>query len=86
MSPVRQKKTKVGVVLSDKMNKTRVVKVDLMVLHPVFQKYYRRLRKFHVHDEKNESAVGDKVEIIECRPLSRTKRWKIQSVVRKAAA
>ncbi|MFO1519766.1 MAG: 30S ribosomal protein S17 [bacterium] len=86
MTEKRQKKFKVGVVVSDKMSKTRVVSVDRMVLHPVFKKYFRRTNKFHVHDEKNESKVGDTVQIVECRPLSRTKRWKIQQVVRKAAA
>jgi small subunit ribosomal protein S17 len=86
MSTVRQRKSKVGVVISDKMNKTRVVKVNRQVLHPVFKKYFRRITKFHVHDEKNESRLGDTVEIIECRPLSRSKRWKVRSVIRKAAA
>jgi len=56
------------------------------VLHPVFMKYYRRTSKFHVHDEKNESRMGDTVEIMECRPLSRTKRWTLKGILRKAAA
>lgn len=86
MSDIRQRKAKVGVVISDKMNKTRVVTVDRMVLHPLFKKYYRRTHKFHVHDEQNQSKAGDTVEIVECRPLSKTKRWKVRSVVRKAAA
>jgi small subunit ribosomal protein S17 len=86
MSQVRQRKSKIGVVISDKMSKTRVVKVNRQVLHPIFKKYFRRITKFHVHDEKNESHTGDTVEIVECRPLSRTKRWKVRSVVRKAAA
>lgn len=86
MSKTRQKKTRTGVVVSDKMNKTRVVAVDRVVLHPVFLKYYRRTSKFHVHDEKNESRIGDTVEIVECRPLSRTKRWMLKGILRKAAA
>ena len=86
MSKARQKKTRTGVVVSDKMNKTRIVAVDRVVLHPVFKKYYRLTSKFHVHDEKNESRIGDQVEITECRPLSRTKRWKLKNILRKAAA
>jgi small subunit ribosomal protein S17 len=86
MSKVRQRKTRTGVVVSDKMNKTRIVAVDRVVLHPVFKKYYRLTSKFHVHDEKNESRIGDQVEIAECRPLSRTKRWKLKNILRKAAA
>ncbi len=85
MSQERQRKTRVGVVVTDKMDKTRVVAVDRMVLHPVFKKYFRRTTRFHVHDEKNEARVGDQVEIMECRPVSRTKRWKLKGVVKKAA-
>ena len=81
----RQRKSKVGVVISDKMNKTRTVAVDRVILHPIFLKYYRRTSKFHVHDEKNISQMGDRVEIMECRPLSKTKRWLLKKVVRKAA-
>lgn len=82
----RQRKSRVGIVVSDKMDKTRTVTVDRQVLHPTFKKYYRRTTKFHVHDEKNESHVGDKVEIVECRPLSRTKRWAVRTVLQKAVA
>lgn len=86
MSIVRQKKNRVGVVVSDKMTKTRVVSVDRLVCHPVFKKYYKRSTKFHVHDEKNESQVGDRVEIVESRPISKTKRWVLRKVLRKAVA
>ncbi|MBL7686360.1 MAG: 30S ribosomal protein S17 [Deltaproteobacteria bacterium] len=86
MSEKRQKKSKTGIVVSDKMDKSRVVAVDQMTLHPVFKKYYRKTKKFHVHDEKNEAKAGDMVEIIECRPMSRLKRWRLKSIVRKAAA
>ncbi len=82
----RQRKSRVGIVVSDKANKTRTVNVDRQVLHPKFKKYYRLTTKFHVHDEKNESHVGDKVEIVECRPRSRTKRWAVRTVLRKAVA
>jgi small subunit ribosomal protein S17 len=86
MNKVRQRKSRVGKVISDKMNKTRTVSVDRLVCHPLFKKYYRRTTKVHVHDEKNESQVGDQVEIVECSPISRTKRWMVKKVLRKAAA
>lgn len=86
MNEVRQKKIRVGVVVSDKMNKTRVVAVDRLVCHPRVKRYYRRTSKFHVHDEKNTSHLGDKVEIVESRPLSRTKRWVLRKVLEKTAA
>ena len=80
------KKTRVGIVVSDKMDKTRVVAVDRVVLHPVFKKYYKRQKKYKIHDPQNISKNGDQVEIIESRPLSRTKRWCLKGVLRKAAA
>jgi len=83
---IRQKKVRVGVVVSDKMQKTRIVTVERQVLHPKFKKYYRRKTKFHVHDESNASQAGDQVEIVESRPLSRTKRWTLRKVLKKAAA
>jgi small subunit ribosomal protein S17 len=67
----------VGVVMSDKMDKTIVVQVDRTVVHPKYGKRYQRSRKYHVHDEKNEYAVGDRVEFVETRPLSRSKRWRV---------
>lgn len=81
----RNKKTKTGVVVSDKMDKTIVVAVERFVRHPVFKKTVRRSKKFKVHDEKNESAVGDKVKIIETRPLSKEKRWRLLEIVEKAS-
>jgi len=86
MSLERQKKTQVGVVVSDKMSKTRVVSVARLVRHPVFKKFHKRNSKFHVHDEKNLSQVGDRVEIVESRPLSKTKRWVLRKVLQKAVA
>ncbi len=68
-----------GIVISDKMNKTRVVSVARLKEHPLYKKYYRITRKFKAHDEKNEYKTGDKVLIEETRPLSKEKRWKIIS-------
>jgi len=75
MNPKLLVKTKVGVVVSDKMNKTRVIEVERLVCHPVFKKYYKRKNNFYAHDESNLTRVGDRVEIGESRPLSRKKRW-----------
>ncbi len=75
----------VGVVVSDKMNKTRVVVVERRVPHPLYKKVIKRRSKFYVHDENNESHVGDKVLIEESRPISKLKRWKLVKIVEKAA-
>lgn len=66
-----------GVVVSDKMNKTRVVLVETVKVHPKYQKRYTQSKRYKVHDEKNQYKVGDKVSFIECRPLSRDKRWRV---------
>jgi small subunit ribosomal protein S17 len=71
------KRTFTGLVVSDKMDKTIVVKVESTKIHPRYLKRYKVAKKYKVHDEKNEHKVGDKVTFIECRPLSRDKRWKI---------
>lgn len=73
-----------GVVVSDKMTKTIVVAVTRMVRHPVYAKFVRSTKKFVAHDEKEECGIGDTVMIMETRPLSRTKRWRLKEVVRKA--
>lgn len=86
MSQLRHKKSQVGTVVSDKMTKTRVVSVSRLICHPVFKKYYKRNSKFHVHDEKNISHLGDRVEIVESRPVSKTKRWAVRKVLQKAVA
>jgi len=70
-----------GVVLSDKMHKTIIVEVTRLVQHPRFKKVVRRRVKYAVHDEKNEAKTGNKVQIIETRPLSKTKRWRLVKVV-----
>lgn len=66
-----------GIVVSDKMKKTLVVRVERMKLHPKYKKRYRVSRKFKVHDEKEQFKVGNKVSFIECRPLSKEKRWRV---------
>jgi len=75
------KKQKVGFVVSDKMNKTRVVRVIRLASHPTYKKTVRKINKFKAHDEKNISKMGDKVRIIETRPLSKDKRWRIVEVL-----
>ena len=74
----------IGVVTSDKMQKTRTVSVTEQYRHEKYGKYVKRTLKFHVHDEKNESKAGDKVMIIETRPLSATKRWRLMKVLERA--
>jgi small subunit ribosomal protein S17 len=73
-----------GVVVSDAMDKTIVVKVDVVRKHPRYQKVIRRSTKFHAHDERNEAHVGDVVRIVETRPVSATKRWRLAEVVEAA--
>jgi small subunit ribosomal protein S17 len=76
--------TKVGTVSSDKRDKSRTVVIDYQFRHPKYGKYMRRKTRFQVHDEKNESKVGDRVEIANCRPISKTKSWRLVRVVQKA--
>jgi ribosomal protein uS17 len=73
-----------GVVVSDKGEKTIVVKVDMIRSHPKYRKVVRRSVKFHAHDETNQAGVGDTVRIVETRPLSKTKRWRLAEIVEKA--
>src|SRR6516225_10176094 len=77
------RRTEVGVVTSDKMNKTRRVEIPRLVKHPRYSKYIKRRTICKVHDERNESHVGDTVEIMETRPLSKTKHWRLVRVVAK---
>ena len=79
-----QRRTAVGVVTSDKMNKTRRVEIPRLVKHQRYGKYIRRRTVCHVHDERNESRAGDTVEIMETRPLSKTKHWRLVRVVARA--
>ena len=80
----RNKKKVIGIVTSDKMDKTVVVKTDDLVKHPVYKKYLKRSRKYKAHDESNSCVVGDKVLITETRPLSRDKRWRVTQVLEKS--
>jgi small subunit ribosomal protein S17 len=75
------KKERVGEVISNKMAKTIVVRVQRRFPHPQFKKVVTEFKKFYAHDEKNEARPGDRVRIVECRPLSRTKRWRLVQVV-----
>jgi len=77
------RKTQVGIVASDKMDKTVVVKVEQMIKHPVYKKYMKRNVKYKAHDPENSCAIGDKVLIVESRPLSRDKRWKVREILEK---
>jgi small subunit ribosomal protein S17 len=79
-----QRKTLEGVVVSDKMDKTRTVRVTRTVKHPFYQKVMTKSSKFHVHDETNQSREGDQVEIASTRPLSKLKRWRLVRVVKAA--
>lgn len=75
-----------GRVVSDAMDKTIVVEVDRTVVHPLYQRYLKRHSTFHVHDEENDCRVGDEVEIVSCRPLSKRKRWRLREIVKRAEA
>ena len=77
------RKTRVGVVSSNKMDKTITVSVERKVKHPLYGKFVKKSTKFHAHDEKNECSIGDTVKIMESRPLSKTKRWRLVEVVEK---
>ncbi|MBI5179547.1 MAG: 30S ribosomal protein S17 [Nitrospinae bacterium] len=82
MADVQHKrKTRVGQVVSNKMDKTIVVKIERKMLHPVFKKFIKRTKKYVAHDKDNKCQVGDVVEIEETRPMSKTKRWKVVSIV-----
>lgn len=73
-----------GIVISDKMDKTIVVKTERLVKHPLFHKYVRRHAKYKAHDEKNQCKVGDTVVIIESRPISKDKRWRMVEITQRA--
>lgn len=81
---LQRRKVLVGTVVSDKMQKTIVVKVERRVRHSLYKKYVVRSTRFKVHDEKNEANIGDLVTLIESRPLSRDKRWALQSILRRS--
>ena len=78
------RKARVGLVVSNKMDKTIVVAIEDNVKHPVYGKIIKRTLKVHAHDENNECSIGDKVEVMETRPLSKTKRWRLVEIIEKA--
>jgi len=80
----KSRKVRIGTVVSDKMDKTVVVAVQRQFKHPLYSKTVKRIVKFKAHDEKNECGTGDVVRIMETRPLSKTKRWRVFDIVQKA--
>ncbi len=80
-----KRKTLSGVVSSDKMDKTVIVMVNRLVRHPVYKKFIRKRTKVKAHDEKNECHLGDKVLLVETRPLSKDKRWRVREILERAA-
>ena len=78
------KKEFTGIVVSDKMDKTIVVRVSTKILHPLYKKYVNRSKKYKTHDEKNEAHIGDKVKIRECRPISKEKCWTLKEIIERA--
>jgi len=78
------RKTRIGIVTSNKMDKTITVVVERRIMHPKYGKFLKKSSSFHAHDEKNECTIGDTVKIAETRPLSKTKRWRLVQVIEKA--
>ena len=79
-----KRKIRVGVVVSNKMDKTVVIRMDQMVKHPTYKKYVKRKVTFKAHDEANACGVGDKVEVVETRPLSKDKCWRVRQIIEKS--
>jgi len=86
MSDVKSVRTLVGRVVSDKMQKTVTVLIERRVKHPMYDKIIARSRKYHAHDESGEAKLGDLVEIQECRPIAKTKSWRVARLLEKAVA
>ncbi|RMD50830.1 MAG: 30S ribosomal protein S17 [Ignavibacteria bacterium] len=84
MSERGTRKTRVGVVIKNKMDKSIVVAIERRVSHPLYRKYFKKTTKLMAHDEKNECGVGDVVKIMETRPLSKNKNWRLVEIVEKA--
>ena len=78
------KKEFVGIVKSDKMDKTVVVSVETTTLHPLYKKYVVRSKRVKAHDEKNEARIGDRVRVVECRPISKEKCWRLDTILERA--
>lgn len=80
----KTRKSRIGIVTSDKMNKTITVAVERKVKHPIYGKFLKKTTKFHAHDENNQCGIGDTVRIMETRPLSKTKCWRLVEIIEKA--
>ncbi len=78
------RKTRIGLVVSNKMDKTITIAIERKVPHPIYKKYYKKTTKLMAHDEKSECGIGDRVKIMETRPLSKNKRWRLVEIVEKA--
>jgi small subunit ribosomal protein S17 len=81
----KQRKIRTGMVISNKMDKTVVVEVSRTVIHPVYKKFVRRRKRFMAHDEENRCRIGDEVMIVETKPLSRHKNWRVRKIIKEAA-
>ncbi len=79
-----RRKTRIGTVVSNKMEKSILVSIERRVPHPIYKKYFKRTTKLMAHDEKREAGIGDTVKIMETRPLSKSKRWRLVEIVEKA--
>lgn len=86
MDQRRIRKERKGVVISDRMQKTVVVSVERIVMHPRYKKHLKRRTKLKAHDEKNECHIGDRVVVVECRPLSQDKCWRVSRILERAVA
>jgi small subunit ribosomal protein S17 len=85
MSEVKSgKKEFIGLVKSNKMEKTIVVSIETLTLHPLYKKYVKRVKKVKAHDEKNDAKIGDRVRVIECKPISKDKCWKLVEIIERA--
>jgi small subunit ribosomal protein S17 len=84
MTDRKRRKTRIGIVSSDKMTKTITVNVERKVKHPIYGKFVKKTTKFHAHDDANTAGTGDTVRIMETRPLSKTKRWRLVEIIEKA--
>jgi small subunit ribosomal protein S17 len=84
METRNNRKTRTGKVTKNKMEKSIIVAIERKVAHPLYKKYFKRTTKFYAHDEKNEAGIGDTVKIMETRPLSKLKRWRLVEIVKKA--
>jgi len=78
------KKEFIGLVKSNKMEKTIVVSIETLTLHPLYKKYVKRVKKVKAHDEKNDANIGDRVRVIECKPISKEKCWKLVEIIERA--